>query len=265
MKTSIVIPAYNGKEYLIKNLHFVIGLGADEIVIVDDASKDDISEFIHTNYPQIKVLRHPQNLGFPKSVNDGFRLTTSQVIFLLNQDVKPGSGLVEKTLPHFKDSKVFAVTFNENERSWADGGWKNGFLEFKNGLKDGRVHESLWPSGGSAAFRKNYWDKLGGLDPIFTPGYFEDLDLGLRAKISGYKILWDPNCQVEHVTETAFNKAFSPRRLRYIKERNYLLANWKSLPPDMLLIHVYTLIKRIISHPGYIVPVFWALWTKLVS
>lgn len=265
MTTSIVIPAFNGLYYLKQNLPFVLKLGANEIVVVDDTSSDGTSEFIKSKYPSIKLIQHLKNAGFPVSVNDGFSTVSGDIIILLNQDVKPHKDLLKYTLPHFKNNEVFAVTFNEKNHSWADGGWKKGFLEFKNGELDNQIHESLWASGGSAAFRHDLWNKLGGFDPIFTPGYFEDLDLSLRARRADYKILWDPKCQVEHVTETAFNKAFSPRHLRYIKERNYLLINWRNLPPGMWPVHISTLIKRIISHPGYLIPTIWALCTKLVS
>lgn len=264
MKTSIVIPAYNGKEYLQTNLSAVISLDAGEIIVVDDASTDDSADYIANNYPQIKLIRHSQNLRFPISVNDGFKSSSGDIIFLLNQDLKPQKDLIIKALTHFKDENIFAVTFNEEGRSWADGQWKEGMLEFKNGKIDNQIHESLWASGGSAAFRKDLWDKFGGFDPIFSPGYFEDLDLGLRAKKAGYKIIWDPKCKVEHLTETTFSKTFDKKTLTRIKDRNYLLAVWKNLPPGQLFSHILTLIKRIMQHPGYLIPVSQALWKKLV-
>jgi len=262
-KTSIVIPAYNGKEYLSDNLPLVVGLGADEIVIVDDASTDGSADYIAKNYPQVKLIRHSQNLRFPISVNDGFKSSSGDIIFLLNQDLKPQKDLIIKTLTHFKNENIFAVTFNENNRSWADGDWKNGMLEFKNGEIDNKIHESLWASGGSAAFRKDLWDKLGGFDPVFSPGYFEDLDLGLRVRKAGYKIIWDPKCKVEHVTETTFSKTFDKKTLTRIKDRNYLLTVWKNLPSGHLFMHLTSLTKRITQHPGYLVPVLMAILKRI--
>ena len=163
------------------------------------------------------------------------------------------------------DHKFFAVTFSENDRYWADGRWVHGMLEFTNGKLDNCLHDSLWPSGGSSAIRRDLWNKLGGFDPIFSPGYSEDLDLGLRAHTAGYKIIWDPNRIVSHTPETSFNKAFPPRRLQYIKERNYLLAMWKNMPSGLWSAHLSSLLGRILGHPGYIVPTLWALWKKLVS
>ena len=263
MTSSIVIPVFNGKEFLKANLPAVVSLAADEIVIVDDASTDGSAEFIAQSFPQIKLISHSRNCRFPITVNNGFSHATGDIIFLLNQDVKPDKNLLVNSLPHFADSKIFAVTFSEQNRSWAKGEFKNGFLEFTNGPRDNRIHESLWASGGSAAFRKDLWDQFGGFDPIFTPGYFEDLDLGWQARRAGYKIIWDPECSVKHLTETAFNKAFSPKELQYIKERNYLLAHWKNLDQDQLAIHFVALIKRIIKNPGFLVPVLMAISRRI--
>ena len=104
-----------------------------------------------------------------------------------------------------------------------------------------------------------------GFDPIFSPGYYEDLDLGLRAKKVGYKTIWDPKCEVDHLTEGTFPKSFSSKKLQYIKERNYLIAVWKNIDQNLWGTHVLSLIKRIIKGPGYLVPVCMAICKKLVS
>jgi GT2 family glycosyltransferase len=264
MKTAVVIPAYNGEKYFQENVKAVLQMGVDEIVVVDDASTDETVKYLETHAPTVKLVRHQKNKSFPITVNDGFANTDADIVFLLNQDLKPKARLVKNTLRHFSDPEVFAVTFNENNRSWADGYWKDGMLEFKNGVLDEKLHESLWPSGGSSAIRKQYWDVLGGFDPIFTPGYYEDLDLGLRAKKAGYKTIWDPKCVVDHLTEGTFPKSFSPKKLQYIKERNYLIAIWKNIDKKLWLAHFGSLIKRTVAHPGYLIPLLMALWRKLV-
>lgn len=264
MTTSVVIPVYNGIKYLKDNLTFVNNIGVDEIVIVDDASTDGSAEFVSKTYPNIKLIRHKTNKRFPISVNDGFENATGDIVFLLNQDLKPQKDLIKNTVRHFEEVNVFAVTFNENGRSWADGRWKNGMLEFTNGKLDDKLHDSLWPSGGSSAIRRDLWNKLGGFDPIFTPGYFEDLDLGLRAHKAGYKIIWDPQCRVDHLTEGTFPKTFSAKKLQYIKERNYLIAVWKNIDPKSWKSHLSSLLNRIFKGPGYVIPVLWAIYEMFI-
>lgn len=260
MTTSVVIPAYNGSRFIAANLPSVLALKTDEVIIVDDASPEPVAT------SGVKIIRNPQNLGFTRSVNIGFAAASGEIIFLLNQDVKPHADLLKYTLPHFSDPQVFAVTFNEKTRSWPQAEIKNGFLEFTNGPLGTKVHSSFWASGGSAAFRKSLWDQLGGFDPKFSPGYYEDLDIGWRATNHGFTILWDPKAVVEHAApESTFNKTFSSKRLQYIKDRNYLLAHWNNLSPHYYPSHIFHLTSRIFHHPGYLAPTVWALWTKLAS
>jgi len=264
MTTSVVIPAYNGQKFLDVNLPSVLALGADEIIIVDDASIRPVEA------SNIKIIRHKSNLGFPISVNDGFAAASGDIVILLNQDVKPDKNLLKYTLPHFADPKVFAVTFNESAsrlpagRSWAKLYWEHGLLQYKNGTLDNKIHLSAWASGGSAAFRKSTWDDLKGFDPIFSPGYSEDLDLGIRATKAGYKIIWDPKCRVRHQSESSFNQEFPRRKLQLIKDCNYLLLQWKHINPKDVPAHVLSLLKRSTRHPGFLVPILMAL-SRLLS
>lgn len=255
---SIVIPAYNGQKFLDENLPAVSELGVNEIIIIDDGSVQAL------DVKNVKLVRHLKNQGFPISVNDGFKEAKGDIVILLNQDVKPDKDLLKYTLFHFSDPKVFAVTFNENQRSWAKAEIKDGFLEFINGPLDNKIHSSFWASGGGSAFRKTYWDELGGFDPIFSPGYFEDLDISWRARNRGYEIIWEPKAKITHaIPESTFNKTFAKTKLQHIKDRNYLLAHWKNLDQKYLTSHFHHLASRVCRHPGYIIPVLWALWKKL--
>jgi GT2 family glycosyltransferase len=258
LSTSVVIPAWNGLPYLQKNLPKVKLIGSNEIILVDDASTDGTYEYVHEHFPEIKVIRHSSNLRFPISANDGIAAASGEVIILLNQDVTPESNLLASVIPHFQNEKIFAVTFNEKSRSWARAKLDSGFIEFTNGKLDEHQHLSFWASGGSAAFRKKMWVSLGGFDPVFTPGYYEDLDLGYRSYKRGLKIIWEPKAKVEHVAETVFKKAFSDKQLVQIKERNFLIAHWKNLDSVNLLQHFVGVTKRIFSAPGFIVPFVWA-------
>lgn len=260
MTVSVVIPVWNGKKFLEKNLPAVAKIHADEVIIVDDASPDDSVSYIESNFPNFRIIRHRQNTRFPKAVNDGVRQVNTDIVILLNQDVSPHPELLKYVLPHFRDPRIFAVTFNEQHNSWANATIKNGFVEFNNGPIDNQVHSSFWANGGSAAFRVSLWRKLGGFDTVFSPGYFEDFDLSWQARRLGYEIIWEPRALVTHTSESTNNVAFTPLYLRRIKERNYLIAQWKNLSFKDLLIHKIELLKRILTHPGYLIPVLMSAY-----
>ena len=195
-------------------------------------------------------------------MNTGVRQSTQDLVCLLNTDVSPNVNFLENTTPHFEDSKVFAVSLHEEGYGPARGTFKNGFFEHFGLAELSKVSESLWASGGSAVFRREIWMKLKGFDEdLFSPFYWEDVDLGYRAQKRGYKILWEPLSFVVHKHESIINNNnFKKWKLNLIKQRNYLIFVWKNLTSDTLFKkHKKALIQRVRSHPGYIKIVFLAL------
>ena len=256
---SIIIPNWNGRKLLEKNLPAVFDAihntqdAICEIIVVDDASPDDSNQFLEKNYPQIKIVRHKKNLGFAVACNSGVKVARGEIVVLLNLDVVPEKDALEKILLDFEDENIFAVSFNEPKWSWAKIVWKNGFIEHEPGRKINKTHISAWASGGSAAFRKSIWEKLGGFDEIYKPFYWEDIDLGYRAWKRGYKILWEPKAIVHHEHEVVIGKHFSQKYIDFISERNRLLFIWKNITtPKMIFEHKINLWKRIFSNPGYL-------------
>lgn len=263
MKTSVVIPNWNGKELLRKNLPAVLEGGFDEIIVVDDGSTDDSVEYLKslqtTDY-RLRLIFNKGNLGFGKSVNRGVEATSADIVFLLNTDVRPEGDVVSPVLRHFKDPKVFGVSLNEGKFGWARPKIENGFVGHEPGGKTNKPHATFWVSGGSGVFRKSMWDELGGLDTVYSPFYWEDVDLSFRALKKGWKLIWEPAVKVEHEHEATINKKFfSPRYLNYIKERNQLLFHWKNLEIGWIVkYHLLGVVKRFIRHPGYAVPLLLA-------
>lgn len=94
MKISIVIPNYNGKEILGKNLPKILAATKDaEIIVVDDASTDDslleIKNQSAGRRKKIRIIQNEKNLGFTSSVNKGVREASGELVVLLNTDVVP--------------------------------------------------------------------------------------------------------------------------------------------------------------------------------
>ena len=164
MAVTVVIPVWNGLEHVKANFPAVLALGANEIIAIDDASADGVGDHIKKAFPQVKILTNVVNLRFPKSVNKAVKAASGDFIILLNQDVLPDKHLLKNVFPHFSDSRVFAVTFNEQHQSWAKVEINNGRLEHINGELDNQIHHSFWASGAGSAFRKSVWRELGGFD-----------------------------------------------------------------------------------------------------
>lgn len=253
MNYSIVITSYNGRHLLEKHLPSVIKNSpkADQIFVYDDASEDDTPQWIKTKYPQIIFQRNPKNLGFTKNTNLAVANTRSDFVVLLNNDVSPKNDYIQNSSKHFKDPKIFAVTFAEDQHSWPKVIWDKGKLQFTNGEDRTKSRYCAWPSGGSCIFKKSIWEKLGGYNEIYSPGYFEDIDLGWRAWKQGYKIIWDPGVLVDHQHESTFKK-LNPSYISLIKQRNELLFTWQNITDrNLAASHYRFLISHTLKHPGY--------------
>ena len=263
MKFSIIIPNWNGQKLLEKNLPAVLNTGADEVIVVDNGSTDGSVEMLkklQTQNSKLRTIFNQTNLGFVRAVNQGVKAAKNEIVVLLNNDVVPEKDFLKPLGKDFQDENVFAVSLNEPQWSWAKGQWVKGFVEHQPGEKTTKTHISFWASGGSGAFRKSIWIKLGGLDEIFIPFYWEDTDLSYRAWKRGYKILWDPRAIVHHQHEGTIGKQFSSRYIDFVAQRNQIIFIWKNITDfKMLFEHKISLEKKLLTKPGYWRPYLAAL------
>jgi len=277
---SIIIPNWNGEKQLKKNLPLLFNVlakfeGKSEVIIVDDKSTDDSLKTIKNlklkleNSMKIvncklKIIINNINSGFARSVNRGVKVAQYNIVFLLNTDVEVKDGCFDYLLPNFDDPNVFAVGANA-DWTLGIGRFINGYLDIsspkkvKKNIKEAQI--SFWVSGGHAAFDRQKWIKLGGIDTLYAPFYFEETDLCYRAWKRGYKVLWEPKARVLHKhEESVIRKHFSPKYVNFIAQRNQLIFVWKNITnPRMVLEHKKALIKRIRKNPKYLKVVFAAV------
>jgi GT2 family glycosyltransferase len=268
MKISIVIPNYNGKDLLEKNLPSVIEAMNNpknnicELVIVDNGSTDDSVSYLNQNFKdQFKLIKHTKNRGFSAAVNIGARATKGDLILLLNNDVKPKIDFLENVEKLFKDNSVFAVSLHEKGHGASSASFKDGIIDISFTKKESeKVELTFYVSGAAGLFRKTIWQELGGMDEkLLSPFYWEDIDLCFRASKRGYTNLWNPFGKVIHNHESTSSK-LPKKYVDRIRERNQLLMLWKNLHSKaMFNKHLNGLFKRILKNPGYIRIVFMSL------
>ncbi len=293
LSISVVIPNWNGEKLLKKNLPQVLKVLPEgtELIIVDDGSTDGSKEYLKKlvqlhlaklknsvakppvikNFTQqisriklldFKVIFNDKNRGFIYSCNRGVKEARGKFVVLLNTDVIPQSGFLQAALRHFKDPKVFAVSFNEGSWGWGRLTWRGGFVQLEDGGQTKGSHFSAWASGGSAVYRRSTWQKLGGFDRLYHPFYWEDIDLGYRAWRAGYKILWEPKARVDHRHEATTAK-LSRAYVRRVQARNRLLFLWRYFHGwPWCLSHFFYLSWRLLRHPGYLWVIFLAAWRR---
>lgn len=267
---SIIIPNYNGKEILRKNLPKVIVAssqyknGKVEIIIPDDASSDGSNEFIQEFITSIKEKHiigktianfDREKGGFSANVNRGVKIATGDILILLNSDVAPHKDFLEYLLPHFANDLVFAVGCMDESvegdrtvlRGRGIGKWKKGFLVHQAGELG--KEDTLWVSGGSGAFRRSIWDKLGGLYNIYNPFYWEDIDLSYRARKAGFLTLFESRSRVVHEhSKGAIKTLYKPFRVQKTVYRNQFFFAWlNATDASLIFSHIFWLPYHLIN------------------
>jgi GT2 family glycosyltransferase len=254
---SIVIPNWNGKDLMAKHLRRVTECAPGaEIIVSDDASTDGSVGYLKKNFPEVIIVEKDIQDGFAGNANAGVAVAHGDIVFLLNTDVEPENGFLDPLLAHFNDPKVFAV--GSMDRSPEQGKtilrgrgvatWNKGFYDHQRGEVD--RSDTAWVSGGSGAFRRSYWEMLGGMDPLYNPFYWEDIDISYRAQQAGCKTIFEPKSVVDHYHEEGkIRRKYTPDEVRRIAYRNQFTFIWKNAVLSQLLTHLiwapYKIVKEI--------------------
>src|SRR5258708_2024965 len=260
MNITIVIPNFNGRDLLEKNLPKVIDAKGNkknkiiEIIVVDDGSIDDSVKFLKEKFgKEVRIIVHTKNRGFATSINTGVRMAKGELVCLLNSDVVPFKNFLETVQEDFDDNQVFGVSLHEKGYGYARGKFKDGFIVHVGMPESKKVEISFWASGGCSVLRRSIFMDLKGMDDeLLSPYYWEDIDLSYRAQKRGYKVLWDPRANVVHEHESTVKK-LDQKMVSRIRERNQLLFIWKNLTSKNLMRkHIIAVFRKILRHPGYL-------------
>ena len=211
MKTTVVIPNYNGTDYL-KDCLEGLRACADEdfkVVVVDNGSSDGSAAFVEENYPEYTLVKLPSNTGFAYAVNRGIEASDTQYVILLNNDTRVRKGFVRNLENAIdKDERIFSVNakmLNMQHPDLMDGagdyycalGWAYAYAKGKPADKVSKARRIFSSCAGAAIYRKKVFDEIGCFDEEHF-AYLEDVDVGYRARLSGYINVYEPTAEVLH-------------------------------------------------------------------
>ena len=200
-KVTVVIPNWNTQRWLSGCLDGLRGQTYQdfEVTLVDSGSSDNSVPFINEHYPEVKVVRLPENRGFAGAVNAGIKEASSEYIALLNVDTVPQpnwlASLVNKIQqsPPEVGSLASKMLSMQNPDliddagdilSWYGTARKRGMGESVQIYSQGV--EVFSACAGAALYRRAFFEDVGLFDEGFT-SYLEDIDLGLRGHLLGYR------------------------------------------------------------------------------
>ncbi len=225
-----------------------------EIIVVDNGSADGSADMAEREFP-VRVIRNRENRGFCAANNQGIRAASGEFIALLNNDAEaeagwlgalwracsraPDVGMAASKILVWEDPRVIDkaghLIFPDGQNRGRGSGLKD------HGQFD-REEEVLWPDGSAALYRRAMLEEIGGFDEDFF-AYGDDAELGLRARIAGWRCIYTPTAVVRHHRSATLGKD-STRRIELI-ERNRLLLAVKLFPLSLLWLNPLFFVARL--------------------
>jgi GT2 family glycosyltransferase len=261
MEISVVIPNYNGNKFLKGCLDSLKEekIHKLQIILVDNASIDNSIEIFKSYFEknneniEYHLITNNSNLGFSKAVNQGIELAVnfgSKYVCLLNNDVEIDSNFFNNLFNTINnDKKIFSVSskmLQYNKPDLIDDagdeynlfGWtkKSGDGLDKSTTRYLKPREIFNSCAGAALYRTSILNEIGYFDENFF-AYMEDVDIGYRAKIFGYKNVYSPDAVVYHIGSGSSGSRYNEFKIP-LAARNNIWVIYKNMPWPQILLNI---------------------------
>lgn len=246
---SVVVVNYNGRHHLdpcfssLKQLDYPTG--QLEMILVDNGSSDGSVAYVEKEFPEATIVKNPKNYGFAKGNNLGAQKAQGRYVAFLNNDTRVDPAwLRELVTPLLKDSQIVctaAKILSWDEKAVDFVGSKINFygfgfhVDYGVPYTPGAYEEERYipaPCGAAMLIDRQVFLDAGGFDEDYF-AFFEDLDLGWRLWVLGYKVLFAPKAVLYH-RHHGTAQVLSEHRLRVIFERNAIFTLFKNYEQQSL-------------------------------
>lgn len=255
---AVVILNWNGRHWLEQFLPIVLQNSPEaEVVVADNASDDSSLAFVEENYPQVRIIRLAQNLGFCEGYNQALRQVEAKYYVLLNSDVEvtphwltPLVDLLEKN-PAIAACQPKIKAFHRRshfEYAGAAGGLLDAYgYPFCRGRLFDNLEEDLgqyddispifWATGACLMVRATAFWQAGGFDKEFF-AHMEEIDVCWRLQNLGHQIYYNGHSTVYHVGGGTLPQA-NPQKT-FLNFKNGLFLLYKNLNDQELKSVLFT-------------------------
>lgn len=246
MKVSIVIVTWNAARYMegclksIKEQSFKDW----EVIVVDNGSTDDTLNIVKGLFPQAKIIRNKENLGFCKANNQGISVAQGDFIFTLNSDIILDKDFIEKIVKASKglpenigmlggkmarmDGKTIdsaGLILSKTRRFYDRGGDEADWKQYDDNA------EVFGICAGAAFYKRKMLEEIRINGNYFDNDFFflgEDFDIAWRAQLYGWKAFYIPEAQCLHLRGSSEHKSKFKQYLS-LKNRYLLMLKNDSL------------------------------------
>ena len=241
---SIITVNYNGLKdtcALIESIPFDENM---EVIVVDNASKKDEASTIQNQYPQVRVIRSKNNLGFAGGNNLGIKKAKGKYLFLINNDTIFKNFNIQVLIDRLESSVNIGIVSPKIRFVW-----DNNPIQFAGYTPLSKItarnqaigyseedlgqyntpHPTPYAHGAAMLIKHEAIEKVG-LMPECYFLYYEELDWSMMFTRAGYEIWYEPACTIYH-KESQSSGQSSPLRTFYITRNRLLLVkrNWQGI------------------------------------
>ena len=255
---TVVIPNYNGMKYLAECMTSLCreqqNAPGYEVLIIDNASVDGSVEYLQKEWcgEGVRLISLPENTGFCHAVNLGIREAKTPYVILLNNDTKAEAGFVRGLYDAIRENeKIFSVSAKmlmwDRPELIDDAGDRYCVLGWAYSRGKGRPAADYDKSvpvfsacGGAAIYRRSVFEEIGYFDEEHF-AYLEDIDVGYRAMIYGYKNRFCASALVYHVGSGTSGSKYNTFKVK-LSARNSVWLNYKNMPLLQLILNFIPLL-----------------------
>ena len=247
-KVTIVIPNYNGLKFMEPCMAALERQRCRnfDILVVDNGSTDGSVQWLESH--GIPSIYLKENTGFSGAVNVGIREAKTPYVILLNNDTEADPDYVGELVRAIERSpKIFSVSSRmvqmHRKELMDDAGDMYSVLgwAYQRGAgqpteRYGRSCSVFAACAGAAIYRRSVFDEIGYFDEKHF-AYLEDIDVGYRARIFGYRNVYCPSAVVYHVGSGTSGSKYNSFKVR-LAARNNVYLNYKNMPFFQLLLNL---------------------------
>ena len=239
-RSSVIIPTWNGCALLRAALASLRAQSDRdfEIVVVDNGSSDGTAGMLRAEFPEVRVIPFPENRGFAVAVNAGLEAARGRYLVLFNNDAEAEPRWLEHLVAVLEArpdvGSVACKMLTARDPTVVDSaGAAMGLFAYDigRGERDGArfdvAREILCPCAGAAAYRRELFDAVGRFDETFF-AWFEDVELGIRAQLAGFRCWYEPRARVRHHAHASAGQLSIPKTVYTV--RNALLLFVQTMP-----------------------------------
>ena len=248
-QVSIVIPNYNGMAFMEACMQAVLrDAPKAELIVVDNASKDGSLEYTREHFPEARVLAMDQNYGFARAVNEGILAATRPYVILLNNDTEVEPGFTDALVGALEaDARAFSaqakliqlqdpLKLDDAGNFYCALGWAFARGKDKSSAEYEEQDEVFAACAGAAVYRKALFEEIGYFDEAHF-AYLEDIDIGWRARIFGYRNLYVPKARVLHAGSGTSGSRYNEFKVT-LSSRNNIWIIYKNMPLLQLVLNL---------------------------